>query len=94
MDFYTILDMELLRDLLGEDASLGALKQRLIAWTEGNPFFLEETVQTLVETHALVGERRAYRLVALWRGKDGKATDGAITLHSLAWTAPPPSGAW
>ena len=55
--------MELLRDLLGEDTSLGALKQRLIAWTEGNPFFLEETVQTLVETHALVGERGAYRLV-------------------------------
>ena len=55
--------MELLRDLLGADASLGALKQRLIAWTEGNPFFLEEIVQTLVETHALVGERGAYRLV-------------------------------
>ena len=55
--------MEFLRDLLGEDASLGALKQRLIAWTEGNPFFLEEIVQTLVETHALVGERGAYRLV-------------------------------
>jgi class 3 adenylate cyclase/tetratricopeptide (TPR) repeat protein len=55
--------MELLRDLLGEDASLGALKQRLFASTEGNPFFLEEIVQTLVETLALVGERGAYRLV-------------------------------
>jgi predicted ATPase len=55
--------MELLRDLLGEEASLGALKQHLIAWTEGNPFFLEESVQTLVETRALVGERGAYRLV-------------------------------
>src|SRR5215471_2095063 len=55
--------MELLRDLLGEDASLGALTQRLIASTEGNPFFLEEIVQTLVETDALVGERGAYRLV-------------------------------
>jgi len=54
---------ELLQDLLGADASLVGLKQRLIAWTEGNPFFLEETVQTLVETHALVGERGAYRLV-------------------------------
>ena len=28
----------------------------------GNPFFLEETVRTLVETGALVGERGAYRL--------------------------------
>ncbi|HEV2054457.1 MAG TPA: adenylate/guanylate cyclase domain-containing protein [Methylomirabilota bacterium] len=54
---------ELLQDLLGEDASLEALKGRLIEWTEGNPFFLEETLQTLVETHALVGARGAYRLV-------------------------------
>ena len=28
----------------------------------GNPFFLEETVRTLVETGALAGERGAYRL--------------------------------
>ena len=28
----------------------------------GNPFFLEETVRTLVETGALVGERGTYRL--------------------------------
>jgi tetratricopeptide (TPR) repeat protein len=30
--------------------------------TGGNPFFLEETVRTLVETGALAGERGAYRL--------------------------------
>jgi predicted ATPase len=29
----------------------------------GNPFFVEETVRTLLETKALVGERGAYRLV-------------------------------
>src|SRR5262249_44106761 len=34
----------------------------LIARTEGNPFFLEESVRTLVETGVLVGERGAYRL--------------------------------
>jgi len=34
----------------------------LIARTEGNPLFLEESVRTLVETRALVGERGAYRL--------------------------------
>ena len=28
----------------------------------GNPFFLEETVRTLVETKALAGERGRYRL--------------------------------
>ena len=38
-------------------APLQALKQLLIARTEGNPFFLEESVRTLVETGILVGER-------------------------------------
>ena len=33
------------------------LKRLLIARTEGNPFFLEESVRTLVETRVLVGER-------------------------------------
>ena len=34
----------------------------LIVRTEGNPFFLEESVRTLVETGVLRGERGAYRL--------------------------------
>src|SRR5262245_26353117 len=34
----------------------------LITRTEGNPFFLEESVRTLVETGVLVGEPGAYRL--------------------------------
>jgi tetratricopeptide (TPR) repeat protein len=38
------------------------LTQRLIERTEGNPLFLEESIQTLVETQALIGERGAYRL--------------------------------
>jgi hypothetical protein len=50
---------ELLDALLGPDAGLGALKRLLIERTEGNPLFLEESVRTLVETHALVGERGA-----------------------------------
>jgi tetratricopeptide (TPR) repeat protein len=53
---------ELLHALLGDDPSLSPLKQLLIARAEGNPFFLEESVRTLVETGALVGERGAYRL--------------------------------
>jgi len=52
----------LLQALLGEDASLVPLTQLLIARTQGNPFFLEESVRTLVETGMLVGERGAYRL--------------------------------
>jgi class 3 adenylate cyclase/tetratricopeptide (TPR) repeat protein len=53
---------EVLQALLGDDPSLAPLKLLLIARTEGNPFFLEESVRTLVETQVLVGEPEAYRL--------------------------------
>jgi len=53
----------LLTALLGKDETLSPLKRALIARTEGNPFFLEESVRTLVETQVLVGERGAYRLM-------------------------------
>jgi class 3 adenylate cyclase/tetratricopeptide (TPR) repeat protein len=53
---------ELLEALLGTDAALVPLKRLLIERTEGNPFFLEESIRTLVETKSLVGERGAYRL--------------------------------
>ena len=54
---------EFLQALLGDDPGLEPLKHLLIARTEGNPFFLEESVRTLVETGMLVGEPGAYRLV-------------------------------
>jgi class 3 adenylate cyclase/tetratricopeptide (TPR) repeat protein len=54
---------EVLQALLGDDPSLAPLKQLLIARTEGNPFFLEESVRTLVETGVLVGAPGVYRLV-------------------------------
>ena len=53
---------EFLQVLLGDDPSLEPLKRLLTARTEGNPFFLEESVRTLLETGVLVGERGAYRL--------------------------------
>ena len=53
---------ELLEALLGNDGSLPPLKRLLIERTEGNPFFLEESVRTLIETQVLSGERGAYRL--------------------------------
>jgi len=52
----------LLESLLGGEASLASLKARLIELTQGNPFFLEESVRTLVETQVLAGEPGAYRL--------------------------------
>jgi class 3 adenylate cyclase/tetratricopeptide (TPR) repeat protein len=49
--------------LLGDDASLSPVKQLLMERTQGNPFFLEESVQSLVETKVLSGERGEYRLL-------------------------------
>ena len=57
-----------LQALLGDEVGatgrspLQPLARLLIARTQGNPFFLEESVRTLVETGVLVGERGAYRL--------------------------------
>jgi class 3 adenylate cyclase/tetratricopeptide (TPR) repeat protein len=59
---------EFLHALLEDDVGatgqspLQPLKQLLIERTGGNPFFLEESVRTLVETGVLEGEPGAYRL--------------------------------
>ncbi len=59
---------ELLEALLGTDAALSPLKRLLIERTEGNPFFLEESVRTLFETEVLLGERGAHRLAKSLEG--------------------------
>ena len=46
---------ELLEALLGTRRGLEDLRRLLIDSTQGNPFFLEESVRTLVETRALTG---------------------------------------
>lgn len=53
---------QLLRDELGCDPSVGALPETIHARTKGNPFFIEEVVQTLIESGHLTGARGAYRL--------------------------------
>jgi class 3 adenylate cyclase/tetratricopeptide (TPR) repeat protein len=53
---------ELFTALLGEDRALEPLKRMLVERTEGNPFFLEESVQTLIETKVLIGSRGACHL--------------------------------
>jgi class 3 adenylate cyclase/tetratricopeptide (TPR) repeat protein len=53
---------EFLHALAGDEASLAPLRTSLITRTQGNPFFLEESIRTLVETQVLVGEPGAYRL--------------------------------
>jgi class 3 adenylate cyclase/tetratricopeptide (TPR) repeat protein len=69
---------ELLLALLGDNVELEPLKSLLIERTEGNPFFLEETVRTLVETHVLVGTPGAYRLAQAGPGMQVPATVQAI----------------
>ena len=64
--------------LLGDDPHLAPLKQLLIARTGGNPFFLEETVRTLVETGVLVGTPGAYSLVQVLPGIQVPATVQAV----------------
>jgi class 3 adenylate cyclase/tetratricopeptide (TPR) repeat protein len=52
----------LLDGLLGQATALQPVKQLLLERSEGNPFFLEESVRTLVETQVLNGEQGAYHL--------------------------------
>jgi len=52
---------ELLQHLLGSNKDLASLKESLTQRTEGNPFFAEESVRSLVETGILVGEKGNYR---------------------------------
>ena len=53
---------DLLRDQLGGDPSVSALPDMIHASTCGNPFFIEEVVQSLVENGHLEGQRGDYRL--------------------------------
>jgi class 3 adenylate cyclase/tetratricopeptide (TPR) repeat protein len=69
---------ELLRALVGDGPELASLTRLLIERTEGNPFFLEESVRTLVEIGALAGERGAYRLI-----EDAQAIQVPATVQAL-----------
>src|SRR6266851_3429066 len=60
------------------DSLLAPLKPLLIARTEGNPFFLEESVRTLMETGVLVGAPGAYRLARPLEGLQVPATVHAV----------------
>jgi predicted ATPase/class 3 adenylate cyclase len=69
---------EFLAALLGDHAALQPLKQILLNRTEGNPFFLEESVRALVETKFLVGERGSYRLEKTLESTQMPATVQAV----------------
>jgi class 3 adenylate cyclase/predicted ATPase len=52
----------LLATLLGDDPTLPPLKQLILDKTDGNPFFMEEVIQTLLEKKLLLGEPGQYRI--------------------------------
>jgi class 3 adenylate cyclase/tetratricopeptide (TPR) repeat protein len=68
----------LLDALLGNDTALAPLKRLMIERTEGNPFFVEESVRSLVETGVLAGERGAYRVTRIVQGLRVPATAQAM----------------
>ena len=53
---------QIITDLLGEDASLSALKEDLPKRSGGNPLFIEEYVRSMVEAGELQGQPGRYRL--------------------------------
>jgi predicted ATPase/class 3 adenylate cyclase len=54
---------DLLYDLLGKDNSLALISRHIAERAQGNPFFIEELVRSLVERGDFEGMRGAYRLV-------------------------------
>ena len=78
----------LLRTLLGEDASLEPVKRFVIERTEGNPFFIEECVRTLIETQVLAGERGAHRLARELTSMEVPATVQAMIASRIDRLAP------
>jgi tetratricopeptide (TPR) repeat protein len=77
-----------LQALVGDAPSLAPLTRLLIARTEGNPFFLEESVRTLVETEALVGAPGAYRLAQSLPSIQVPATVQAVLAARIDRLAP------
>ena len=53
---------EMLSALLGDGAEMAQLKRVIIERTEGNPFFMEETVQVLLDEGSLVRDGSAMKL--------------------------------
>jgi class 3 adenylate cyclase/tetratricopeptide (TPR) repeat protein len=79
---------ELLRSLLGDHAALEPVRRLLIERTEGNPFFLEESTRTLVETGALVGEHGDYRPATALERIEIPATVKAVLAARIDRLAP------
>jgi class 3 adenylate cyclase/tetratricopeptide (TPR) repeat protein len=78
----------LLDALLGSDATLAPLKRLVIERTEGNPFFIEESVRSLVETGVLAGKHGLYHLTRVVQGLQVPATAQAMLAARIDRLAP------
>jgi len=79
---------ELLDALLGRDPGLEQLQRLLIERTQGNPFFLEESVRALIESRTLAGKRGAYQLSGPIQKLQLPATTQAILAARIDRIAP------
>jgi class 3 adenylate cyclase/tetratricopeptide (TPR) repeat protein len=79
---------ELLTALLGAADELEPLKRVLTERTEGNPFFLEESVRTLVEGGVIVGGDGAYHLAKPFESTQVPATVQAVLAARIDRLAP------
>ena len=79
---------EVLGALLGDDPALRPLKDLLIERTEGTPFFLEESVRTLIEMNVLTGEHGNYRLAKPIGGIQVPASVQAVLAARMDRLAP------
>src|SRR5262249_33775383 len=79
---------KVLAKLLGDAAALEPLKRVLIERTEGNPFFVEESVRMLVEGGVLAGERGSYRLAKPFESAQVPATVQAVLAARIDRLAP------
>ena len=79
---------EFLDALLGDDAALDALKAMLVERTNGNPFFLEESVRGLIEAGIIVGEPGRHRLARAPEAVQVPATVQAVLAARIDRLAP------
>jgi class 3 adenylate cyclase/tetratricopeptide (TPR) repeat protein len=79
---------QLLDALLGDDSSLRPVRQPLIERTEGNPFFVEESVRSLVEARVLAGQRGAYVLARPFESAQVPSTVQAVLAARIDRLAP------
>lgn len=74
---------DMLRDYLGQDPTVAALAHMIEDRTKGNPFFIEELLQSLVESGHLQGSRHDYRLTTPLTGLDVPARVQAVVASRI-----------